>query len=163
VIRTSVAALLLTLGVAFIAVAALGVARLPDVFQRMHAATKAGGIGVTLVMLGVLLAGGVARPTTGVLTIVFMLLTLSVASQLLARAAYMSGATARGLHGEDPLAGVLPRHDAPLEERIDESNGPALAAHPATTPAGEREPRADAVPGVRRGALHHGTRDPETT
>jgi multicomponent Na+:H+ antiporter subunit G len=119
VIRTSVAALLLALGVAFIAVAALGVARLPDVFQRMHAATKAGGIGVSLVLLGVLVAGSVVRPVTGVLTILFMLLTLSVASQLLARAAYMSGATVRGLDGGDALAGVLPRHDAPLEERID--------------------------------------------
>ena len=118
-IRTTVAALLLALGVAFIVIAALGVARLPDVFQRMHAATKAGGIGVSLVLLGVLAAGGVARPVTGVLTILFMLLTLSVASQLLARAAYTSGAAARGLDGPDPLAGVLPRHDAPLEERID--------------------------------------------
>ena len=118
-IRTTVAALLLALGVAFIAVAAIGVARLPDVFQRMHAATKAGGIGVSLVLLGVLVAGSVARPVTGVLTILFMLLTLSVASQLLARAAYTSGATVRGLDGADPLAGVLPRHEAPLEERID--------------------------------------------
>ena len=48
-------------------------------------------------MLGVLVAGGVVRPITGVLTILFMLLTLSVASQLLARAAYMSGATVHGL------------------------------------------------------------------
>jgi multicomponent Na+:H+ antiporter subunit G len=119
VIRTSLAALLLALGVAFIAVAAIGVARLPDVFQRMHAATKAGGIGVTLVLLGVLVAGGVARPVTGVLAVLFMLLSLSVASQLLARAAYMSGATVRGLDGADPLAGVLHRHDRPLEERID--------------------------------------------
>ena len=118
-IRTTLAALLLALGVAFIAVAAIGVARLPDVFQRMHAATKAGGIGVSLVLLGVLVAGGVAGPITGVLTILFMLLTLSVASQLLARAAYMSGATVRGLAGTDPLAGVLDRRGAPLEERID--------------------------------------------
>ena len=38
-IRPVVATLLLAAGVAFIAIAALGVARLPDVFQRMHAAT----------------------------------------------------------------------------------------------------------------------------
>jgi multicomponent Na+:H+ antiporter subunit G len=119
VIRTTLAALLLALGVAFIAVAAIGVARLPDVFQRMHAATKAGGIGVSLVLLGVLVAGGVVGPITGALTILFMLLTVSVASQLLARAAYMSGATVRGLGGTDPLAGVLDRRGAPLEERID--------------------------------------------
>jgi multicomponent Na+:H+ antiporter subunit G len=119
VIRPVAAAVLLAAGVAFIAIAGVGVARLPDVFQRMHAATKAGGIGVSLVVLGVLVAGGVARPISGVLTILFMLLTLSVSSQLLARAAYMSGAATRGLHGDDPLRGVLDRHDAPLEERID--------------------------------------------
>lgn len=108
-IRTVVAALLLAGGVAFISIASLGVARLPDVFQRMHAATKAGGIGASLVVLGVLVAGGVASPLTGVLTVLFMLLTLSVASQLLARAAYVSGAPVDGLDRGDPLDGVLDR------------------------------------------------------
>ena len=117
-IRPIVATVLLAAGVVFIAIASLGVARLPDVFQRMHAATKAGGIGVSLVVLGVLVAGGVARPVTGALTILFMLLTLSVASQLLARAAYMSGATVQGLDREDPLAGVLDRAGGPADESI---------------------------------------------
>jgi multicomponent Na+:H+ antiporter subunit G len=121
VIRTLLGVLLMGGGVAFIAIAGLGVARLPDAFQRMHASTKAGGIGVSLVILGVLVAGGVVRPISGILTIVFMLLTLSVSSQLLARAAYMSGAEVRGLVSEDPLAGVLDRQSAPLEERT----GPA--------------------------------------
>lgn len=130
--RASVAVLLMVAGVAFIAIAALGVARLPDVFQRMHAATKAGGIGTSLVVLGVLVAGGVARPVTGLLTILFMLLTLSVASQLLARAAYMSGATLHGLDRDDPLAGVLDRAGGPPGEGIDlPSKGDASAAsHP---------------------------------
>ena len=107
--RGAVASVMLAAGVAFIGIASLGVARLPDVFQRMHAATKAGGIGTSLVVLGVLVAGGVARPLTAVLTILFMLLTLSVASQLLARAAYLSGAPIEGLDRGDPLAGVLDR------------------------------------------------------
>ncbi len=105
-IRMSVALVLLVAGVAFITIAGVGVARLPDVFQRMHAATKAGGIGTSLVVLGVLVADGVVAPMTGVLTILFMLLTLSVASQLLARAAYMSGAP---MHGDDALQRVLDR------------------------------------------------------
>ena len=109
--RAVIAAVLLAGGTAFITIASIGVARLPDVFQRMHAATKAGGIGASLVVLGVLVAGGVARPLTGALTILFMLLTLSVASQLLARAAYVSGAPIEGLERGDPLAGVLDRTD----------------------------------------------------
>lgn len=112
-IRLVFAMLLLASGVAFITIASIGVARLPDVFQRMHAATKAGGIGTSLVVLGVLVAGGVARPLTGVLTIVFMLLSLSVASQLLARAAYLSGAPLEGIDRGDPLATVLDRTDIP--------------------------------------------------
>ena len=113
-IRTVLAVLLLAGGVAFITIASIGVARLPDVFQRMHAATKAGGIGTSLVLLGVLVAGGVARPLTGALTIVFMLLTLSVASQLLARAAYLSGTPIEGLDRGDPLAPLLDRTVVPL-------------------------------------------------
>ena len=118
-IRPIVAALLLAAGVAFIMVAGVGIARLPDVLQRMHAATKAGGIGTSLVVLGVLVAGDVVRPTTGVLTILFMLLSLSVASQLLARAAYMSGAPLQELDREDPLAAVLDRAAGPVDDGTD--------------------------------------------
>ena len=127
-IRLVGAALLLASGVVFITVASIGVARLPDVFQRMHAATKAGGIGTSLVVLGVLVAGGVARPLTGVLTILFMLLTLSVASQLLARAAYLSGAPLEGVERGDPLASVLDRTVVPTasddELRASSSDAP---------------------------------------
>ena len=84
----------------------------------MHAATKAGGLGVSLVVGGTLVAGGTSRPLTGVLTIVLMLLTLSAASQLLARAAYISGADAQGIEDRDALAGVLARQEAPLEVRV---------------------------------------------
>lgn len=114
--RTAIAAVLMSMGVAFIGIASVGVARLPDVFQRMHAATKAGGIGTSLVLLGVLVAGGAVRPMMAVLTIVFMLLTLSVASQLLARAAYVSGARLEDLDGNDALDGILDRAGGPLGE-----------------------------------------------
>ena len=118
-IRLVVVTLLLAAGVAFIAIAGVGVVRLPDAFQRMHAATKAGGIGTSLVVLGVLVGAGTARPVTGILTVVFMLLSMSVASQLLARAAYLSGATLRDLEHDDPLAEVLERADVRLDEATD--------------------------------------------
>lgn len=107
--RPAIAAALLVLGVGFILVASIGVARLPDAFQRMHAATKAGGIGASLVVLGVMVAGGIVSALTGGLVVAFMLLSLSVASQLLARAAYVSGARLQGLERGDPLEGVLQR------------------------------------------------------
>ncbi|AWV21063.1 Sodium/proton antiporter protein shaG [Roseomonas mucosa] len=113
-----IAAILMILGTAFLCIAAIGVVRLPDAFQRMHAGTKAGTLGTMLVLVGALLAGDAVKLPTGVLTILFLLLTLPVAAQLLGRAAYMSGATLRGLRGEDPLAEVVERQKAPLEERL---------------------------------------------
>ena len=117
--QTFFAATLLGAGVLFICIAAVGVARLPDAFQRMHASTKAGSLGTALVILGVLVSGGVDHLSAGALTVIYTLLTLSVSSQLLGRAAYMSGAALRGLEHGDPLAGVLEREDLSLEERTE--------------------------------------------
>lgn len=72
--------------------AAIGVLRLPDVFMRMHAATKAGVVGCGLILIGVALADG--SWTTGLKAVVataFLLLTTPVAGHLLGRAAYISG------------------------------------------------------------------------
>lgn len=116
-IRETIGIGLLAVGVGFMLIASLGVARLPDVLQRMHAATKAGGVGASLVMIGAMIARNVVHPAVGILTIAFLLLTLSVASQLLARAAYMSGAPIDGLERGDPLRGVLDRPDAAMEQQ----------------------------------------------
>ncbi len=94
---------LMTLGVGFLLVAAIGLVRLPDALQRMHSATKAGTLGTALVILGAMLLGEVARPSTGLLTILFLLVTLPFGAQLLGRAAYLSGTPLTGM-GDDPLA-----------------------------------------------------------
>jgi multicomponent Na+:H+ antiporter subunit G len=107
------------LGLAFLIVAAIGVVRLPDAFQRMHASTKAGTLGATLTIIGAVLVEPDIGVGTAGLTILFMLATLSVAAQLLGRAAYMSGATLTGLIRDDPLASELRREESPLEERLD--------------------------------------------
>lgn len=114
--RAGSGVVLLVIGAAFIVIAGIGVARLPDTFQRMHAATKAGGIGTSLLVLGVLVAGNEINAMTALGTILFMLLTLSVASQLLARAAYMSGVPLEGLASRNALAGVLDRAGGPHED-----------------------------------------------
>jgi len=93
---------LMTLGVGFLLVAAIGLVRLPDALQRMHSATKAGTLGTALVILGAMLLEEVARPSTGLLTILFLLVTLPFGAQLLGRAAYLSGTPLTGI-GDDPL------------------------------------------------------------
>ena len=121
----------MSLGLAFVIVAAIGVVRLPDAFQRMHASTKAGTLGATLIIIGAVLVEPDIGIGTAALTIVFMLATLSVAAQLLGRAAYMSGATLTGLVRDDPLASELRREESPLEERLE-------SAEPEGTPPDAR-------------------------
>lgn len=111
--------LFLIAGAALLLVAAIGLLRLTDPFQRMHSATKAGTLGVALMLIGAILIEDVARTSTGLFTILFLLLTLPVGAQLLGRAAYMSGATMDRIECDDPLAGVLDRQQAPLSERLD--------------------------------------------
>lgn len=121
--RIAIAATLMSAGIAFIFIGGIGVARLPDAFQRMHASTKAGGIGTTLVIIGVLVGQQVDRPMTAVLTIICMLLTLSVASQLLARAAYVAGAAVEQLEGRDALEGILERaQETPPENGVQQTS-----------------------------------------
>lgn len=80
---------LLLLGSAFTLIAAIGVVRLPDLYTRMHAASKAGAVGGGLVLLAVALmcfdAGVALRAIIGVM---FLLLTTPVSAHLLARASY---------------------------------------------------------------------------
>src|SRR5690606_16297481 len=150
---------LLAVGMTFIYIAAIGVARLPDVFQRMHAATKTGGIGTTSLLLGVLLADGTVRPVTGLLTIGVTLLTLSVASQLLSRAAYMSGATVHGLEGRRAFAGVLDRGAVPRgggRRRTAEVSLTTPASAAAASGPGSRRPPRSVRPGSRGGAPRRG-------
>ncbi|MCB1419245.1 MAG: monovalent cation/H(+) antiporter subunit G [Notoacmeibacter sp.] len=84
--------LLLIIGSAFALIAAIGINRLPDVYSRMHAASKAGtlGSGVMLIALAVHAddAGIAMRALAGV---VFFLLTAPISSHLLAKAAYAVG------------------------------------------------------------------------
>ncbi len=105
-----VAYALKTTGVVFLVIAAVGVLRLPDAFTRMHAATKAGTLGAGLVMLGSALSvTGAVAIGTAILTVLILLATVPLASHLLGRAAYTSGAPFwQGTRG-DALAETLPR------------------------------------------------------
>jgi len=86
------AAACLLLGTFLMVVTALGLLRLPDVFCRMHAAGKAGTLGVVLIILGTTVAfAGTPNDVSvrGALAIVFQFLTTPAATHLLARAAYV--------------------------------------------------------------------------
>ena len=87
-----IAAALLLAGSAFMLIAALGLVRLPDLIIRMHAAAKAGGLGVGLGVSAVAVHFKEAEVITeAALVAAFLLLTAPVAAHLIARAAYLSG------------------------------------------------------------------------
>jgi multicomponent Na+:H+ antiporter subunit G len=76
------------LGLLVLLVAALGLLRLPDALSRQHAATKAGTLGLGLLILGVGLASGQWTWVPRLLLLLALLmLTLPLASHALARAA----------------------------------------------------------------------------
>lgn len=86
------AALLILAGALFSLIAAIGVLRLPDLYTRLHAASKAGAIGAGLIFLALAVASrDGAVILRSLLGIVFLLLSTPVAAHLLARAAYRSG------------------------------------------------------------------------
>lgn len=85
-------AVLLVVGSLFMLLAGLGMLRVPDLFMRLQAATKASTLGVGCLMLGVAIRFqelGVA--TRAVLIIAFFCLTAPVSAHLIARAAYAMG------------------------------------------------------------------------
>lgn len=79
----------LLLGALFSLIAAIGVVRLPDLYTRMHAASKAGAVGGGLVLLSVALVSfDVGVALRAIIGLIFLLLTTPVAAHLLARASY---------------------------------------------------------------------------
>jgi multicomponent Na+:H+ antiporter subunit G len=88
-----ISAALFVTGATFALLAAVGVLRLPDVFTRMHASTKAStlGIGCLVVALSIRHPELAVVIRAGSIT-VFMMLTSSVAAHVIARAAARTGA-----------------------------------------------------------------------
>lgn len=96
--------ILVLTGAFFGLIAALGVLRLPDFYCRMHAATKAGAFGGSLLVI----AAMIEFPDPwiifeGALIILFFYFTTPVAAHLLGRAAYRNDTPAWEKTGRDEL------------------------------------------------------------
>jgi multicomponent Na+:H+ antiporter subunit G len=86
-------ALPLVTGSFFTFVTAVGLLRFPDVYCRMHAAGKAGTLGVCLIILAATVwfaPVGASVPIRGILAIAFQFLTTPAATHLLARGVYVA-------------------------------------------------------------------------
>lgn len=83
---------LLVLGGIFMLLAGVGIARMPDMFMRMQAATKAATLGVGCTLLAVSIHfGNLGVTTRAMLVTAFVFLTAPVAAHVIARAAYSVG------------------------------------------------------------------------
>lgn len=83
---TFISSALLLLGSLFALIAAIGVVRMPDLYCRMHAATKAGAFGASLILLALCVAMPTLRVCLqSILIIVFFYLTSPVAAHLISR------------------------------------------------------------------------------
>ncbi|GBC77762.1 Na(+)/H(+) antiporter subunit G [bacterium HR08] len=79
-------------GTAFMLIAAVGLIRMPDLFTRMHATSKAGSLGAGLILVAAALYyGDLGLSARALATLAFILLTAPIAAHVIGRAAYFVG------------------------------------------------------------------------
>ena len=106
-----VVAAMMIIGTFLMVVASIGLLRFPDIYCRMHAAGKAGTLGVSLIILAAVFffgftSDGVA--VRGLLAIAFQFLTTPAATHLLARASYITEYPLSERTAVDELKAYLP-------------------------------------------------------
>lgn len=113
--QEAIGALLMIIGGLFMLIAGLGVVRLPDLYMRISASTKASTLGVGFLLLSLAVHFNELGITSRALaTIAFVIITAPVAAHLISRSAYFVGVTlwqgtiADELRGRyDPDTGAL--------------------------------------------------------
>ncbi len=104
-------------GAFFMLVAAIGIVKLPDLYQRLHASSKAATLGVALLLLGAALhSGEMGVVSRCIMAIVFFVLTAPVGAHLITRAAYK--------HNEPLAKGTLSDEWAEDSEKMEKKTKP---------------------------------------
>ena len=89
-IKEIFSAFFLLAGSFFIIIAAVGMFRFPDIYTRIHAASKSISLGIGCLLIGVIIY--FANPliiVKSVAVILFIFMTMPVASQMISRVAYL--------------------------------------------------------------------------
>lgn len=112
----ALAALLLLIAGVLMLLAAVGVLRMPDLFTRMQASTKAASLGSATALLAVALHfGELAVVVRALLAIAFIFLTAPVSAHMIGRAAYFTGVKIWERSVIDDLEGRYDREGHRLE------------------------------------------------
>ena len=133
-----VVAALLLVGALFALVAAVGLIRLPDLYTRMHAASKAGTLGSGVLLIALAIHDGTGGTASRALAgVVFFLLTAPISAHLLAKAAHAVGYDLWEGSVMNEMRGRKGDGTVPTEAEAE-----AIAAPTASGPAGSgRAPR----------------------
>ena len=84
--------ILIGIGALFVLFGTIGLVRLPDLYNRLQAATKCTTLGTCSILLGVIVSREISAVSMkALLCIIFILLTSPTAAHALARAAHISG------------------------------------------------------------------------
>ena len=117
-----IAGVLILIGGAFSLIAGIGLARLPDLYVRMHAATKAGTLGAGLVLAALAFEAQqlevAARAIAG---LTFLFFTAPIAAHLLGRAGYIAGVPLWSQSCLDELEGKYDHDTKELDSTVVET------------------------------------------
>ncbi len=90
--NTNLGLVLIGIGLAFDLFGCLGLVRLPDVYNRLQAATKCVTLGTCSILFGVfLITGFTGTGIKALLCIIFLILTAPVAAHAISRGAHRAG------------------------------------------------------------------------
>ena len=91
-LQFTVVALLIVVGSAFLTVGTVGILRLPDVYNRMHASSKATTLGAASIFLAATVYFGPSgRGLTSLVGILFLFLTAPTGAHMISRSAQKMG------------------------------------------------------------------------
>jgi multicomponent Na+:H+ antiporter subunit G len=110
-VASTISGVLAIIGAALVLLAGVGVVRFPDLYSRMHAATKATTLGIALVAV----AGAIALDDGAsklLLATVLTFVTAPVASHLVGRSGYRAEHIEIRLEAGDDLATMMERDGA---------------------------------------------------
>ena len=103
-------AVILSIGLFFMAVTAVGLLRLPDFFTRVHAVSKSETLGIALVLIGLALHEGTTLVSLKLLLVlIFVGFANPVGAHVLTRAAIRTGLMPWRREANQPEAGEVQR------------------------------------------------------
>jgi len=112
-----ISAIFMVLGAIFILLSALGVLRFPDLYSRMHAATKASSFGVALMLIGISIWMPIPYIIIeAILIILFIYITAPIASHMVGRVAHLLNVKVGDENCIDELEQANARNNAEKED-----------------------------------------------